>query len=166
MKKLFVGFSKPRSKLSFISYVIRWLQGTPFSHVYVRFESDFLERTFIYQASGSKVNFENIYSFSEHSVVVEEFDLSVAPAVYKKVLGFAIDTVGKPYSLKQLLGMAVVCIFKKLGRQIRNPYKDRKDAFICSEIGAYVLEESGQFIDYDKDSIGPKEIWNILKSRK
>lgn len=166
MRKLFVGFSKAKSKWAIVSKLIMWAQGTPFSHVYIRFDSEFIERTFIYQASGSKVNFENLQSFQQHAMVVKEFELAVTPEVYKKILQFAIDNVGKPYSLKQLIGMAWVCLKAKFGMKVQNPFKDRADAFVCSEIGAEVLALAGKEVPEDKDSIGPKEVFSILEEQQ
>jgi hypothetical protein len=163
MSRLYIGFSKAKSKYAVVSKIIQKVQNTPFSHVYIRLQSDSLERTFIYQASGSKVNFENMDSFNSHSTVVNEFEIEASDEVYKKVMQFAIDTVGKPYSLKQLIGMAVLTVLRKFNKTAKNPYRDRKDAFICSEIGAYVLEQSGIEVNLDKDSIGPKEIFEILQ---
>lgn len=162
MRTLYLGFSRAKSKWSIVSKLIMWAQASPFSHVYVRFDSDFLERTFIYQASGSKVNFENINSFNNHSVIIKEFELNLEQEVYKKVLQFAIDNVGKPYSLKQLFSMAWTAFLSRLGFKNKDPFKDTTSAFVCSEIGAYVLELSGKDMPEDKDSVGPKELYELL----
>lgn len=165
MRKLYIGFSKAKSNWAVLSKLIRWAQGTPFSHVYVRFDSESLHRTFIYQASGSKVNFENIALFNSHSIVVKEFELDVSEETYTRVLQFAIDNVGKPYSVKQLIGMAWGCLKQKLGFSVENPFKDRTDAFVCSEIGADVLEIAGKQVPEDKDSLGPKEVYKLLEEQ-
>lgn len=165
MRTLYLGFSKAKSKFAWFSKLIMWAQGIPFSHVYVRFNSDFLERTFIYQASGIKVNFENIESFLNHAEVIKEFELELSEEKYKKVLQYAIDNVGKPYSVKQILGMGWIIFLNKLGIKQSNPFKNSTAAFVCSEIGADILEIYGKEILEDKDSLGPKEVFELLSEK-
>jgi hypothetical protein len=162
MRTLYLGFSKAKSKWAIFSKLIMWVQAIPFSHVYIKFNSDFIERDFIYQASGTKVNFENIQSFDSHSLVIKEFKLEVSSEIYKKVLQFTIDNVGKPYSLKQVFGIAWICFKQRLGLKSSNPFKDSTASFVCSEIGADILEITGKSVPEDKDSLGPKEVFNRL----
>jgi hypothetical protein len=166
--KIYLGFSKAKSKWAFLSKLIMWCQEVPFSHVYMRVDSQSLQRSLIYQASGLKVNFENKGIFDSHAQIVSEFELDVEQETYKKVMQFAIDNVGKPYSKKQLIGMAFVSLGRKMGLNLKNPYKDRRDAFICSELVADIIDivDPSSDLALKSEDLGPKEIYEFLKKEQ
>ena len=58
MKTITFGFSKARSSTAWFSKAICWAQGTPFSHVYIKFAWPASGANLIYQASHTSVNFE------------------------------------------------------------------------------------------------------------
>lgn len=161
MRQLYIGFSTHK-RFSLFSYLIRKVEKTEFSHVYVRFDSEFLERTFIYQASGLLVNFQNINSFNNESKIIKEFKLNVPDNVYKNVLCFCIDQVGKPYSLKQIIGVGLDLFNKLFKLNIHNPFVNKTDAFICSEIGAYIVEIIENINIDNKDLVTPKMLFEHL----
>src|SRR5690349_251313 len=104
MKTIAIGFSRPK-KFNILSWLIMKVQRTEYSHVYVRFHSDSLDRDLIYQASGLQVNFVGGTLFKDHHLTVKEFSLSVTDETYKNTLQFAVDKAGMPYSIKQLFGI-------------------------------------------------------------
>ena len=166
MRTFIIGFSRARSKFSIVSKLIMWIQGTSFSHVYIKFDSEFLERDFIYQASRTSVNFENIQTFESESITVKEFKLEVLPEDYKKILQFSIDNVAKPYGTQELLGMFIVTIFDLFGKKIKNPLGDKNKTFICSELANYILDSfMDANISTDIDSVTPKDVYNYLINR-
>lgn len=162
MTNLIVGFSKP-SKLKLISYLITKLDGTDFSHVYIRLYSESLNRNLIYQASGLKVNFIGFNSFLSHNTVVASFKIKIMEEQKIKLLQKAIDYAERPYSIKQLIGLGFVrgCAF--FGKRIKNPFYDGDQAFICSELVANLLVDLGYEFE-DLNNVSPKDIYEVLKN--
>lgn len=166
MKKIKVGFSKPK-KWKIFAKLISLGYGIPYSHVYVNFHSDSFDRNLIYQASHTMVNFMGEAIFLEENVVVEEFEVEMTEENFNRMVTFAVDTVGKPYGLKQCFGMAIVRIAEIFGKYITNPFKDKGSTYVCSELGAYVLEKfAGASIPRDIDDITPKDLYEYLQKAK
>lgn len=57
MEQITIGFSKSKKFLPIGSWLIRAYMGTPYSHVYLKFYSQSLNRTLIYEAVGGGVRF-------------------------------------------------------------------------------------------------------------
>lgn len=171
MRELIIGFSTHKNKYAPFSLAIRAVQGTDYSHVYVRTESKYWNRSYIYQASGTKVNMVTLPVFLDSNVVLKEFRIQVPDETYKKVVGYAMDKCGKDYGVFQILGLVYVLAAKRVcDKNIKNPIKD---GFICSELVAILLRElSDQFQIEDflyenkltYDTITPKDI-DLLLSR-
>ena len=74
-----IGFSKPKGKwFPLMSWVIRLIEQTPYSHVYVEWEARKYKTHIVYQASGTKVNFMNQKIFREQNTVTHEFDFEIS----------------------------------------------------------------------------------------
>ncbi len=158
MKKIYVGFSRPKGKLCpCFSWGIRAFQGwTPYSHVYVKIESKSFERDLIYQASGLQVNFMGSNYFYEHVHMIEEFEVSISDENFKKMVQFCIDNAGKPYSKRDIAAI----LFQK------EEWLDGRDKFICSELAAIILEDYTD-VSFNKPLglVTPKNIYEMLKNR-
>jgi uncharacterized protein YycO len=158
MKKVSIGFSRP-VKFKILSWLIRKVQRTEYSHAYIKFHSDSLDRDLIYQASGLQVNFVGKTLFEEDHVIVKEFDLQISDEAHKKALQFAVDRAGMPYSIKQLFG---ILIYNLTGNQV---LKDGRSGYVCSELVAQMLSEDlGITITKDLDIVTPKDVYNILET--
>lgn len=167
MDTLIIGFSKSKKKFAIYSWLICWVEGTPFSHAYIRWYSNALQRDIIYQASGTMVNFCGRKVFDEHHRVVEEFQIEVSPEAKQKVVQFAIDNAGVPYGTKAALGIGLVRFMKLFGKTITNPFRDGKTTYVCSELVADILIEAlGQKLDQGIDDIGPKTLYEYAKKLK
>jgi len=157
MRTLYIGFSKPIHKiLPVYSWAIRLLEGTKFSHVYVRHSTKY-NIDLIYQASGTQVNFESGELFFQKAETVREFEFDVSDQAFDNYMGFAIRNAGKPYGILQVVGIALCSIF---GLK-KNPFPNGKSNYVCSELIAEILFEIGKF-KYDKnifDRCTPKDLY-------
>lgn len=159
MKKIFVGFSKPIHRIFPVySWAIRALEGTKFSHVYVRHSSKY-NIDLVYQASGTQVNFESGELFFKKAETVREFEFEVTDDAFDKYMVFALKNAGKPYGLLQVFGIALYALF---GLK-KNPFPSGSANYVCSELVGEILFELGKF-KYDRelfDRLTPKDLFEF-----
>lgn len=145
-----------------LCWLIRKVQGTPFSHVYTRVYWPSAGQDIIYQASGTKVNAESFTHFQTHSKIVAEFTFAVELEVWEKIARFMISQIDKPYSMKEILGLAVRILGFKLGLKIANPFQDGPASYVCSELGADIYKLINPASTLEPEQIGPKELYESL----
>jgi hypothetical protein len=163
MKKFKIGFSTPKKQTIFSSLIKLFLR-TKYSHIYLERTSEFLDVTYIYQASGLSVNFENAEYFKQKNHVVSEFEFEVPAEVYNKIISAAMKKAGRPYGIKQVFGIAwtFICPGK-----VKNPFADGSYSYICSELIAELLDIAGivnkNSWSKSMDSITPKDVFEKLE---
>ena len=141
MRKIHIGFSKPAKRIFPIySWLIRLIEGTKFSHVYVRHGTHY-GISIVYQASGTQVNFTNGLLFFNKNEVIKEFTFDATDEYFDKYMTFALKNVGKPYGVLQVFGIA---IYSLLGLK-KIPFASGQAAYVCSELVAEILFEIGRF---------------------
>lgn len=159
MKKIYIGFSRPINKfLPVYSWAIRLLEGTKFSHVYVRHSTKY-DIDLIYQASGTQVNFESGELFFKKAETVREFRFDVSDQAFDNYMSFALKNAGKPYGILQVFGIAICSL---LGLN-KNPFPSGSSNYVCSELVAEILFEIGRF-HYDRelfDKLTPKDLFEF-----
>ena len=164
VEKIVVGFSRPKKWKPF-AWLIMVGYGIPYDHVYVRMHSDSYERDIIYQASKSMINFMGTTVFEADNIIVKEFQVDISTENKKALMQFAIDNAGKPYSIKEAVGLAWVRINALFGRKITNPFKDGTNGYVCSVLADYILDHyttvkvPGDFEDAD-----PRFLYDYLDS--
>lgn len=164
MKKITIGFSKAESKFAIFAKLIQLVLGTSFSHTYIKFKSESIDRILIYQASGLAVNFMPEHRFLEHHVPIAEYELEVSEETYKKTIQFAVDKSGTPYGITQILGILYIKLLGCLGITVKNPFSTGTNNYICSELVTEILREILELnFYYDLDSVTPKELYNFMK---
>lgn len=163
-KSIIVGFSRPPNKFVPFSDAIRFILGTPFSHVYLKFKVDSFDRVLIYQASGLAVNFMAEQRFLAKEIIVAEFQFEVLEATFNETMQFAIDQVGVPYGILQIFGILYTKALGLIGIRVKNPFPNGRSNYVCSELVAQILKEiMGLDVEYDLDLITPKEIFEFLQ---
>lgn len=163
MRKLKIGFSKSTKFMPFFSWAVRLWEDTEFSHCYTEFENRrHPELPLIYQASHDMMNFMSRLVFEANNEIVEEFVIEVSDEAYDNLLYKAIQIVGKPYGVKQILGIVLARIFNLK----KNPFQTRGDTYICSEWCGIVLKELGYVLPKDPNLITPKDVYKVLKWTK
>lgn len=158
MKTIAIGFSRPK-KTKILSWLIQKVQGTDYSHVYLKFTSEKLKRNLIYQASGLQVNFIGEQLFTEHCTVVKECKIDVCDDTYTKIMTFAVDRAGYPYSFKQLLNIAIYMITGKA-----KTFTSGREAYVCSELAGEILKNILKIaIEKNLDILTPEDIDKALE---
>lgn len=165
MEKLIIGFSRPKKWKPF-AWLIMKGYGTNYDHVYVKFHSDYYDRDIIYQASSVMINFMGTKVFENDNIIVKEFSVDMTSDTKRDLMKFAIDNAGKPYSMKEVLGLAIVRIAELLGKKIENPFKTGTDEYVCSVLGAYILENfGGTDVPGDFENVTPKMLYEFLLTK-
>jgi hypothetical protein len=162
METIIVGFSRNNKKSAIVGRLIRWAQGTPFSHTYIRFYSSKFDRWLVYQASKTAVNFMEYVHFLENNEVVQEFNIPISDEQKTELITFAIDTVGRPYSMKALIGLGL----KELGININCLINSGDASYICSELVVRSLQDIEIATNFSNpDSVTPRELFEYLNNK-
>jgi len=152
MPRIIIGFSRPKSKLAISSYVIRIAENSAYSHAYLRWYSNGIERDMVYHASHGMVHFISGNRFDAEAITVSKYEISLTDEQFKSVMQKCVDLAGTKYGTLQLLGMALEKI-----TGIKNPFRDGNQTFVCSELVGEVLRQLFN-IDTDLERAGPKEL--------
>jgi hypothetical protein len=164
MALIVVGFSKPKTWKPF-AWLIQTAYGTSYDHVYVKLPCLEFNKDIIYQASGMKVNFMGVDVFKSENVILDQFDVDVLPENRIKMIQFAIDNAGKPYSLKEIFGFFIVRAAFWCGKNISNPFRDGTNAYVCSELVSYLLQEfDSEELPKNYQDMTPRDVYEFLDS--
>lgn len=165
MRNVIIGFSKPKH-FKLYAWLIMKFDKANFDHAYLRFISENLNRSIIYQAVGKGVQFIGKTLFEAHSEPIEEYQLIVSDDSYTKLMQFCIDNAGISYGFKQVLGACIVKIAAKFGKEIKNPFANQLHSEFCSEIALRCLNviDTEKFKDIDPESITPKELQILISN--
>lgn len=161
MKKITVVLTKRKNNFNLLSWIIRFIEHTEFSHIgFVITNST--GRKFIYEASGFTVKFNNYNLFNDVNLYIKQYELELSSEQQQKFIDICLDNLGRPYSIKGLIGLLFVRLFKLKS----NPFKDQADSFVCSELAAFIIKEfyPEALYNYDLDTVGLKEIDRIIKT--
>lgn len=155
-----IGFSKPKNKVLPIgSWAIRLFMKTSYSHVYIRFYSESINRTLIYEAVGvGGVRFIGEKLWNTKATEIKSFTLKVKKNNSTTLLQELVDDCGIDYGHLQNLGIFLARIFNWK----KNPWRKGKN---CSEIVAKFLKSEGYQLDKAIDLITPKDIESMLLSK-
>ena len=161
-KKITIGFSKSKLKFPILAWLIQLVEGTKFSHSYIKWHSSKYDTTLYYHATSNTVNFMSEEAFLKKHQPVQEYTLLVREETFTKVIQFAMKNAGKPYSFMQLFAI----LFVKLGFPNILNKTQQKSAYICSELVAEILRDvikvTGKDLDKPLDLMTPKDIQQFL----
>ena len=153
MKTITIGFSTSHT---LFSSLIRWFSSSKVSHTYIRMPLYSSCSELVFQASGLKVNIEGYKHFESHSTVVKEIELQISDEKYEELEVFMCDSLGKPYSIKQILGMVLVLVCRSVGCKIKNPFRDGDHSYVCVELVANILNIP------NAEDMTPQDLLDIL----
>lgn len=170
--KLIIGFSRSTKwfrpfSVAIIAWdKIRYCSDIEISHMYGRFTSTSWDRDFIYQASGHSTNFTGIKRFESLNKVVEEYEIEISEEAVVRIGQTCVDREGKPYAVKQTLGIVLVgIVWFFTGERIPNPLAHGDDATNCIEEWCKILSEDlGVEAPKDIESMSVKPVRDWVAS--
>lgn len=156
MATIIVGFSRAKDENAWFSKAIQWAEETPYSHVYIRRRSSRIGE-YVYQASGTSVNFMGIDNFLKRAKIVEEYEFDIEDVDLNGLLRDMIKMSGSPYSIKQVWKLTKYILLKKIGIDSELKRVDGEETWICSELGAWLLKKHLHLdIEGELDMLTPK----------
>lgn len=137
MKQIIIGFSQPKCFFPWFSWLIRAIEGTSFSHTYVKTYSLTADCWLIYQAGGSQVNFMSEKQFDNTARIIKEFTFEISEESHRNYIRWAVRNAGLPYGLKTVLGILLVRVFNLK----KNPLGDGEKTLFCAELSRIALTD-------------------------
>lgn len=162
MRKLTIGFSKPKNKIfPIFSWLIRLYEGTPYSHVWVRWQTS-VGPSVCYHAAHTTLHFLSDRCFERAITVVESFDFEVSDEAFNRMLKYSLETCGNDYALAGVLIVPILEFFKIK----KNPFDVGDKDQYCAELVCRILGQiEGQDLTFDPDRVKLKEIYNFVKQK-
>lgn len=162
--KIKIGFSQPKNKFfPIFSWLIRLIEWTKYSHVYLQWDSEFAESTITYHAAGHSVHFLGLELFKKSVKPVYIFEIDITREQYKDLLHYCFEKSGTDYGVKQIFGITIVKLMCLFGKKIKNPFSDGDKSQVCSELIGHVLKDIlSKDLDLDLDIAGPKAIYEFM----
>jgi hypothetical protein len=153
----YVGFSSPKKK-KIGAELIKWWTGSPYSHVYIRFESSAPDvPSTMYHAAHGMVHFLTKERFEKQNTIVVEYPFDVTSEQRKHVLIKCMNISGERYGYTELIKIFILDLAKKISWDKLEFHNSK--GYICSELVAEILEDLYQ-IKWDKPkyTLYPKDI--------
>lgn len=150
---------------SWISKVIRWFTKSNVSHTGIVINNQ--KRKLVLEAAFRQVH---ITTYDKHykKGYIEIYRPKIDEKLVDKAIDFVIsEHLEKPYGYFQIIGFALVCLLRRIGIKIKNPFKRNS---ICSEVsrdyGAFLpLSDKAKqaFMKLDPDTTSPNDLRNVIK---
>jgi hypothetical protein len=166
--KVSIGLSRP-NKWKILAWLIMLIEGTKYSHVFVTWKCEAIQRRKIFEAVGSGIRILSNVNFKKHAKVIELYDFYVDKKTLIEIERDAHDMSGRPYGIKALFGLAwmrlVNCFYRiiKRSKKTTNPFKDGDYSQVCIEAGGMVLNRIEKLVKNYED-MGLKDFKHILLS--
>ena len=165
MKQITIGFSRACTTLPIFSWAIMACERTSYSHVYLKYQDDYLGQTMYYQASHTLVNSMSESVFLAQELPVYEFTFNVSDTSFLKIMQFAANQAGKPYGVLEICWLALVELASAIGIKIQNPLKEAGSTWVCSELIASLLNQCENIsLPTDLNDMTPVEMYNLVKT--
>jgi hypothetical protein len=149
MKYLHVGFS---THSSLFSWLIRTVTSSKISHTYIKLPTGYDELV-IFQASGLSVNYCNWNYFKSRNKILYGYTVEISDEQWEKAERFRVTEVGKPYSIKQILGFGYTTLMHAFGKKAHNPMSDGDHSYVCVEVVAKCIGIDGA------EDMSPEDLW-------
>lgn len=147
-----------------ISWLIRLIQKTPYSHVRFQWLGVGNSIEVIYEASERYLHFIGPIAAKQKPVkIVELYRIELNKDQYKKWIRFCMKNAGVQYGTFQLFGMA----YSDALALDKNPLADGRKTQVCSEVAYYFFKDvmDWDVSSLDPDRTDPKKISKYLKEK-
>ncbi len=95
--------------------------------------------------------------------IYAEFEISVTDDTKQKMVQWAVDECGSPYSLGQIVGFGWILFMRLFGKSVKNPFYN-PSSFVCSELVADILNQING-ANLDASAMTPKDVYTFILSK-
>lgn len=162
MTTLKIQFTRPAKGIKVLSWVIRKVLHTEYSHVLARWFGAKGKIEVVWEAAGSSIRFLGPIAHKNKYIIVKEYSIVLDKNEYLKLIEYTHEFAHVNYGKMQLIGM----LFARVFSLKYNPISQGKSEQVCSEAIAGLLSYvKGWHIDINLDVYGPDafEKWLINK---
>lgn len=165
MKKLRIGFSKPKDKwLPIFSWAIRLYERTPYSHVYIRWQTKW-NTWLCYHAASVMIHFLGESSFAKHLTIVEEFEFEITDAQFDRLMSFCTKYVGEDYALFEVLMIPMWDFLSKRGQTVPTLANSTNKQYCAELVMRALAEMDGENLTFDADRVKLKQVYQFVKDK-
>lgn len=158
-RTLKIQFTRPRKGCAILSFLIRLILGTKYSHVLARWDAAGGEIDLVWEAAGSSIRFLGPIAHANRYKVVRQFDIPLTRTEYKRLIKYTHKYAHVDYGKWQLVGMLIARIF----RMKKNLVSQGEAEQVCSEAVAGLLKYVKEWdIDINMDVYGPDALETYL----
>lgn len=157
-----IQFTRPAKGIKILSWLIRLILGTKYSHVLARWNAAGGKVDLVWEAAGSSIRFLGPIAHEGKYNVVETYEVPLTRVEYKRLIEYTHNYAHVNYGKTQLIGMLIARLF----RLNKNIISQGKSEQVCSEAVAGLLKHvKGWTSEYNFDVYGPDalERWLISK---
>jgi hypothetical protein len=148
-----IGFSRPKSKLAFVSHLIRWIENTEFSHVYMQVGNVIIHANHL----GVNIIHDQLFFEKNESLIYEPLEMSRDQ--FEVFLRIVVPYLGKKYGFFQIFGVLISMLLKLPKNPINKGY-------LCSEFIALILQKMYNIeLSKDINLITPKDVLYLLRNK-
>jgi len=165
MYQLKIQFTTPARGLKPVSWLIRRILGTKYSHVLARWKGAQGKVDIVWEAAGDGIRFLGPVAHVGKYNVIKEYIVELNKAEYARLIEYTHRYAHVGYGTLQLLGM----LFARIFRMKRNPLSSGEASQVCSEaVGGLLKYVKGWELDINLDVYGPDKLeeWLILNGPK
>lgn len=142
-----------------IPKIICLVLKTKYSHTFVKISDEYIIESNDFGVSKVKID-----KFVKGIEYLEHLGFPGDRLQRKAFLGNVASLLGRPYDYMLLIGDLISRIFHRSRRQ-RGLF-DHKDKFVCSELVAQALLDSGIKLPFPPSQMTPEDIYYLCKPRK
>ncbi len=158
MQQLKIQFTRPAGKYKLLSWLIRKILDTSYSHVLARWQGARGKVDIVWEAAGSYIRFLGPIAHANKYNVIHEYVVELDKAEYVRLIEYTHRYAHVDYGKWQLLGM----LLARLLRLKKNPISQGEAEQVCSEAVYGLLNYvKGWESDLNFDVYGPDalEAW-------
>lgn len=157
---IIVGFSTP-NKWKIGAEAIKWWTSSPYSHVYIRFESSNPKvPSTVYHAAHGMVHFRTFEKFKNDNTVVKEYAVDSSPEDRTDILVHCMELSGEPYGTMELIKIFGKDLLHYFGKDFKTT--DGR-GYICSElVGTIMIDKFGYKFNKPTYLLKPTDIDEAL----
>lgn len=159
---IYIGFSTP-NKWKIGAEAIKWWTKSPYSHVYIRFESSNEKvPSTVYHAAHGMVHFRSYENFLKDNKIIKEYKIEVLPSDRMDVLVHCMNISGDPYGFCELIKIFVMDVAHWAGKEVKF---ENGSGYICSELVGTILQQKWQYkFDKPLHLLKPNDIDKALEN--